>query len=427
LKQPATRAAERVWREESGRILATLIRVLGDWDLAEEALQDALAAALERWPGGGVPDNPAAWLTTAARRKAVDRIRRSAARARREDDLAAPVGDSEDPLSPLEGNWDSSLQDDRLRLVFTCCHPALAPEARVALTLRTLCGLGTEEIASAFLVPVPTLQQRLVRAKAKIRDAKVPYRVPDDAELPERLPAVLAVIYLVFNEGYSATVGEALLRRELCLEAIRLARLLVTLLPAERELRGLLALLLLQDARRDARCDEAGELVLLPEQDRSLWDDEQAAEGRRLIETALREGRPGLYLLQAAIAAVHSEARTAADTDWEQVVALYDLLLAQLPSPVVALNRAVAIAEAHGAAAGLALVEELAAGGTLDDYPYLHASRAELLRRLGRGREAAVSYERALDLSSNEAEQRFLQGRIDGILGAHGNPPSTES
>ena len=413
----AALAAERAWREESGRLLATLIRVLGDWDAAEEALQDALATALDRWPKEGLPRNPAAWLTVAARRKARDRLRRNRARELRESRLAAEATEAqearEEAMRELQVGLDCEPVDDRLRLVFTCCHPALAPEARVALTLRTLCGLQADEIARAFLLPVPTMQQRLVRAKKKIREARIPYRVPTAEELPERLPSVLAVVYLVFNEGHVATTGESLVRSLPCEEAIRLARLLVELLPDEPEARGLLALLLLQDSRRRARQGPGGELILLPDQDRTLWDAAQATEGRALVEEALRGGRPGPYQLQAAIAAVHSEAPTAAATDWPQVVALYDLLLDHLPTPVVALNRAVAVAEAQGPAAGLVLADSL--GEALENYPYLHSTRASFLQRLGRRSEARRAYERALGLTGNEPERRFLRSRLEAL------------
>ena len=411
-------AAERAWREESGRILASLIRVLGDWDAAEEALQDALATALERWPAEGVPRNPAAWLTTTARRKAVDRLRRGRARTGREEAAAErDAARREDDVH--EAEWEPPVEDDRLRLVFTCCHPALAPDARVALTLRSLCGLESDAIARAFLVPAPTLQQRVVRAKRKIREARIPYRVPTHEELPERLPSVLSVAYLVFNEGYAAAAGDSLVRRELCAEGIRLARLLHELLPEEPEVAGLLALLLLQDSRREARTGPAGELVLLPDQDRSRWDREQAAEGRTILEAALRRGEAGPYQLQAAIAAVHSEASSAAETDWPQLVALYDLLLDRQPSPVVALNRAVAVAEADGAERGLALADALSE--PLADYPYLHSTRAELLRRLGRRGEAREAYARALELTANASERRFLSERLEALTRAGGD------
>jgi len=406
----ANAALERVVREESGRILATLIGLLGgDFDRAEEALQEALAVAAERWPADGVPSRPRAWLVTAARNRAIDRLRRESNFARKRGALAAESPDRAEP-EPLAD--PAALPDDRLRLIFTCCHPALAVEAQVALALRTLCGLTTEEIARAFLVPVPTLAQRLVRAKAKIRKAGIPYRVPDEKELPARLDAVLRTLYLIFNEGYAATGGERLLRVELCREAIRLARLVVALLPGRAEAIGLLALLLLHDARRPARLDAAGELVRLPEQDRSLWDAGERSEGLALVENALRRGRPpGPFALQAAIAGVHLRAASAADTDWREIAALYDLLLAVEPSPVVALNRAVARAEAFGAEIGLAELARLAAENELGGYHLFHSARGELLARLGRRDEARAALERALAVVGNGAERRFLERR----------------
>jgi RNA polymerase sigma-70 factor (ECF subfamily) len=409
---------DRLFRQEQGRAVATLIRVLGDFDLAEEAVQDAFITALETWPTRGVPDNPGAWITTTARNRAIDRLRRKRVLAEKaellgrqtliEEELAAI-----DPDAALDGaDSMSPIVDDRLRLIFTCCHPALAMDARVALTLRTLGGLSTPEIARAFLVPEATLAQRLVRAKRKIRDAGIPYRVPDDHALPERLDGVLRVLYLVFNEGYGASTGDRLIRRELSAEAIRLARVLGSLMPDEPEVLGLLALMLLHDARRETRTGPGGELVLLEDQDRSNWDRARIDEGQNLLERAMRMRRVGPYQLQAAIASLHDEAPTSDATDWAQIAALYRILGEIQPSPVVELNRAVAVAMADGPAAGLALVDRVAAGGQLDDYPYLHSTRADLLRRLGRRVEAADAYRAALALTANEPERAFLAGRL---------------
>jgi RNA polymerase sigma-70 factor (ECF subfamily) len=398
---------EAVYRAESRRVLATLIRLLGDFDLAEEALHDAFRAALEQWPRDGLPANPRAWLVSAGRFKAIDGIRRRA-RFAALDDVADEVEAIPDEGAPWERQ---SVEDDRLRLIFTCCHPALAPDAQVALTLREVCGLTTEAIASAFLVPAPTLAQRIVRAKAKIRAARIPYEVPAAAELPQRLDAVLRVIYLVFNEGYAASSGEALTRPDLSAEAIRLGRLLVELLP-EPEALGLLALMLLHESRRAARTSAEGDLVLLEDQDRSLWDRAMTSEGKALIERALGSRRFGPYTLQAAIAAVHAEAPTAAATDWTQIVALYDVLARVEPSPVIELNRAVAVAMRDGPAAGLALVDALLADGELVEYRLAHAARADLCRRLGRRADARAAYERALALTRQAAERRFLERRL---------------
>jgi len=401
-------SVEAVYRTESRRVLATLIRLLGSFDLAEEALHDAFTAAVEQWPREGVPANPRAWLVSAGRFKAIDKIRR---RARHDASLAeiASELDADSEIAPEAGQEE--LEDDRLRLVFTCCHPALPPDAQVALTLREVCGLTTEEIARGFLTPAATLAQRIVRAKNKIRDARIPYEVPAREALPERLESVLRVIYLVFNEGYSASSGASLTRHDLSGEAIRLARLLVELLP-EPEAMGLLALMLLHESRRAARATPDGDLVLLDDQDRALWNREQIAEGSALAERALSAQRFGPYSLQAAIAAVHAEARTPAETDWAEIVGLYGVLARIEPSPIVELNRAVAVAMRDGPAAGLALVDDILAGGELDGYALAHAARADLCRRLGKTADALASYERALRLTEQEPQRRFIERRL---------------
>ena len=402
---------EGIYEAESRRVLATLIRVLGDFDRAEEALHDAFRAALEQWPREGVPGNPRAWLVSAGRFKAIDAVRRL-----KRFDALDEMGEKADVAFIDTAAWadEESVEDDRLRLIFTCCHPALAPEAQVALTLREVCGLTTEEIAHAFLTPAPTLAQRIVRAKAKIRDAKIPYEVPTRADLADRLDAVLRVIYLVFNEGYAASSGRQVTRHDLSTEAVRLARLLAELLP-EPEVRGLLALLLLHDSRRAARMTPEGDVVLLEDQERGLWNREQIVEGTRLVEQALSSRNVGPYAIQAAIAAVHAEASTAAATDWDEIVGLYDLLVAMSPSPVVELNRAVAVAMRDGPAAGLAIIDALLARGELKDYRLAHAARADLCRRLGRSAEARAAYERALTLTRQEPERRFLERRLAAL------------
>jgi RNA polymerase sigma-70 factor (ECF subfamily) len=410
-EKPVERTRETidsVYRTESRRILATLIRLLGDFDLAEDALHDAFAAALERWPKDGVPANPRAWLVSTGRFKAIDALRRRARLDMAQENIAEQL---ESESRDSAGSDNESVEDDRLRLIFTCCHPALASEARVALTLREVCGLTTEEIARAFLTAPPTLAQRIVRAKAKIRDARIPYQVPSPADLPDRLDTVLQVVYLVFNEGYSASSGALLTRSDLSGEAIRLGRLLNELL-AEPEVIGLLSLMLLQESRRTARSSPAGELILLENQDRSLWNRELIAEGLALVERALLSRRFGPYTLQAAIAAVHAEATDAAATDWAQIVALYSLLARAEPSPVIELNRAVAVAMRDGPLAGLGLIDAILEHGDLADYYLAHSARADLCRRLGRFAEARTSYERALALTRQEPERRFLERRL---------------
>jgi RNA polymerase sigma-70 factor (ECF subfamily) len=417
---------ERIFREESGRIVATLIRLLGSFDLAEEAMQEAFTVALEQWPEQGIAANPRAWLISTAHHKALDILRRNARFDSKRDELTKIAEleqqlagmNAEDQmqrgLSDENGNAEA-FGDDRLRLIFTCCHPALALEAQVALTLRTLCGLTTDEIARAFLLPVPTLAQRLVRAKQKIRDARIPYQIPPPEEITVRLEAVLLVIYLVFNEGYNANSGANLVRRDLCLEAIRLARVVSQLLPHQAEVRALLALMLLHDSRSAARADASGDIVLLEEQDRSLWNRNQIEEGLRLVESALRQRPVGPYAIQAAIAAIHGRAARPEETDWRQIEALYELLVQVQPTPVVQLNHAAAVAMSQGPAAGLRLLEALESNEELNNYYLLHAARADLLRRLEQWRTAAVAYKRSLELVTNEAERSFLLLRLAEI------------
>ncbi|WP_085647333.1 MULTISPECIES: RNA polymerase sigma factor [unclassified Pseudomonas] len=400
---------EQVYREDSRRILATLIRLLGDFDLAEEALHEAFFVAVERWQRDGVPDNPRTWLVSTGRFKAIDVLRRRARFKASQPLLLAQLEELE------QSEWDAEdVEDDRLRLIFTCCHPALAADAQVPLTLREVCDLTTEEIARAFLSAPAAIAQRIVRAKAKIRDAKIPYQVPSLSELPERLDSVLRVIYLVFNEGYSASGGAQVTREDLTREAIRLGRLLLELLP-DPEVMGLLALMLLHESRRSARSTPDGELILLDDQDRGLWNAELIAEGCDLVEKALTTGRFGPYCLQAAIAAVHAEAPTAGETDWAQIVGLYDVLLRAVPSPVIELNRAVAVAKRDGALAGLTLIEGILGRGELQDYHLAHSARAEFCRQLGRVEEARAAYRRALELTRQEPERRFIEGRLSAL------------
>ena len=407
---------EKLHREESGRVLATLIRLLGDFDLAEEMLQEAYAVALEKWPSEGEPSNQRAWLISTARHKAIDRIRRDQRWEVKRQEIAKTAPISAPPAAESEvDSTDDMFPDDQLRLIFTCCHPALAVESQVALTLHTICGITTEEISKAFLTPMPTMAQRLVRAKRKIRDANVPYRVPPPEDLSDRLDAVRLIVYLIFNEGYFASGGDSLIRRELCAEAIRLGRVLCQLLPRDTETHTLLALMLLHDSRRDARVSADRELILLEDQDRAQWHADQIREGTALLESALRAGAAGPYALQASIAALHANAKTSAETDWPQIAALYSALLKINPSPVIEVNRAVAVSLARSPEEGLALLDDLAVRAELADFHLLPAARADILRRLGKHAEAAGAYRRALALATNDVERRFFRRRLSEV------------